>query len=481
MTPEPIRFIMACPEGHMDDVDWYTVIHQNRRTCPNDRYFLWLGSGSLWSIRLTCPVCGASRRLGDIYCSELECSGRYPEREEIDGPPRRQGCRSKAIIIQRQAANLRIPELRTLFTIPPRYTRLHDLLQLDPIFSILVSGSINNKRELENKLQRLVDYHRISRSIMDEILSCSWEELKQAIKDVLAQPSYSYDELLLEEFHALIDGSINGIPPIRGPSINSPPYIEINPNYVRRVSGPNGHVFRVVPIQHLRAVTVQIGYRRDIPITGKPQPKMVDIGFPDPRNPTVKWYPGVELFGEGIFIMLDENDGYQFEMQGTCTEEWIKAFRERMSGVHPSYLFRGAGREELHPAFVWWHSLAHLLIRSISLEAGYSSASIRERIYLEITDERARGGIILYATQSGVDGTLGGLIALVPYFETILDRALELSEVCSGDPLCRETRFNFKRGMCNGAACYGCLLLSETSCEHRNIWLDRNVLIENMP
>ena len=52
-----------------------------------------------------------------------------------------------------------------------------------------------------------------------------------------------------------------------------------------------------------------------------------------------------------------------------------------------------AARYELHPLFVWWHTLSHSLIRAISNEAGYSSASIRERVYIEVRgDGTARGG-----------------------------------------------------------------------------------------
>jgi len=476
---EPIRFVVACPEGHMDDVDWYTVVHGPRSNCPNNRYFIWRGSGMLSSITLECPFCGASRNLGSAYGDDYECTGRYPERENVNERPYRPGnCRSRAKMIQRQASNLRIPEIRTLFTIPPRYTELHRLLQLRPIFSLIVAVRIRSKDELAEMLQRLVDQGVISETVMEEILSHSWDDIRQAINDILTPPPTSYEDLLLEEFHELIKGSVNGIPPLIGPSVNSPPLIEIDPNLVKKFEGPNGHVFRVVPILHLRAVTVQIGYRREIPIRNT-TPKLVDIGFPDSRDPLVKWYPGVELFGEGIFIMLDENEGWHFELSGSDSHEWLRAFSNSSNDVYPSYVFRGRFREELHPVFVWWHTLSHLLIRSVSLEAGYSSASIRERVYIELRDGRARGGVVLYATQPGADGTLGGLVALVPYFDSILERALESARICSGDPLCSET--HFKKGMYNGAACYGCLLLSETSCEHRNMWLDRNVLNENPP
>lgn len=465
---EPIRFIMACPKGHMDDVDWYVVVHSEKRDCTNDEYFIWRGSGPLRSIQLECPRCRRRRNLGEAYRADYECTGRYPEREGIDEAPRRpRNCGRAAKIIQRQASNLRIPELRILFTVPPRYTRLHGLLQLQPIYISVMNG-IGSKEELARRLDRLVERGFISEAVRAEILSHEWGEIAQAIEDIMTPVPRSYDELLKEEFHALIEGSVRGIPPRTGPRPGSPPLIEIDPNQVRRVEGPNGHALRIVPVLHLHAIMIQVGYRRDIP-AGDEEPELVDIGFSDPNNPGgPKWYPGVELFGEGIFIMLDGDCGWHFELKGENTRRWREAF-DAESG----------NERRFHPVFVWWHTLSHLLIRSVSLDAGYSSASIRERVYLEIEEEQIRGGILLYATQPGSDGTLGGLIALVPYFERILERALELSKTCSCDPLCLETKFS--RGRYNGAACYACLLLSETSCEHRNMWLDRNVLIENMP
>jgi hypothetical protein len=466
--PDPIRFIIACPKGHMDDVDWYAVVHGENGGCTNDRYFIWQGTGSLRSIYLKCPRCRRQRNLGEAYDNDYECTGRYPEREEINGTPNRpRNCRCAAKIIQRQASNLRIPELKILFTVPPRYTKLHALLQLPPIYVLIraLMGSIGSKEELAGYLHRLVESGLISKATESEIMSHEWEEIARSIDDVMGPVPKSYEELLRDEFHALIRGSIDGIPPIMCPRPGSPPLIEIDPHRVKRVVGYNGHTLRIVPVLHLHSIMVQTGYMRDV---GGVEPEPVDIGIPDPVNQGKKWYPGIELFGEGIFILLDENDGWHFELEGSSTLRWREAFN---SG--------GRDKPELHPVFVWWHTLSHLLIRSVSLDAGYSSASIRERVYLEFEGERVRGGIILYATQPGSDGALGGLIALVPYFERILGRALESSMTCSCDPLCWETKFSRERY--NGAACYGCLLLSETSCEHRNMWLDRNVLNENMP
>ena len=109
----------------------------------------------------------------------------------------------------------------------------------------------------------------------------------------------------------------------------------------------------------------------------------------------------------------------------------------------------------------------------------YSSAAIRERVFVEIDEEfgDAKGGVLLYTAQPGGDGTLGGLIALVPQFERIVAAAIRDIDACSNDPLCGDE--TFRVGKYNGAACYSCALVSETSCEHRNMRLDRNLLIQD--
>ena len=194
-------------------------------------------------------------------------------------------------------------------------------------------------------------------------------------------------------------------------------------------------------------------------------------------NANEKWYPGVDFLGEGLFITLHDDDSWHFPITGASTNRWNQGYRDRAS--YPDYVFRGLGRDELTPLFVWWHTFSHLLMRSVSIEAGYSAASIRERVYIQNDGNRLRGGIVLYATKPGSEGSLGGLMALAPYFDDILHIAFDMLATCSGDPLCIENEYT--NGKYNGAACYGCLLASETSCEHRNMWLDRAVVLENMP
>ena len=124
------------------------------------------------------------------------------------------------------------------------------------------------------------------------------------------------------------------------------------------------------------------------------------------------------------------------------------------------------------------HSLSHLLIAAVSLECGYAASSIRERIYAG----ESGYGILLYTGTSGSEGTLGGIVQVGKRIEHHLTTALEFGKLCSNDPVCaqhqpdnmQEERF------LHGSACHSCLLIAETSCERRNEFLDRALVVDTV-
>jgi hypothetical protein len=206
---------------------------------------------------------------------------------------------------------------------------------------------------------------------------------------------------------------------------------------------------------------VQTGYRR---LDGNPVDRRASINHEH-------WYPGVELFGEGIFVDLVDAEGNPAAVPviGEAAAAWRRTAPGTEGWVQDV-------ATQLNPEFVWLHTLSHRLISAISLSCGYSSAALRERVFLDTTGRGPQfGGVLIYTVQPGGDGTLGGLVSLVPTFSRVLSRAFNDLDACSNDPLCSREHFNHER--VNGAACYACLFQSETSCEHRNALLDRNVLL----
>ena len=85
-------------------------------------------------------------------------------------------------------------------------------------------------------------------------------------------------------------------------------------------------------------------------------------------------------------------------------------------------------------------------------------------------------------TSAGAQGSLGGLVAMAPRFAYILKSALERLRICSNDPVCADHEPDDRSGdrATHGAACHGCLLIAETSCEMKNLFLDRDLLVQTM-
>jgi hypothetical protein len=327
-------------------------------------------------------------------------------------------------------------------------------LGLASIFPIVASQPKWTKADLLSKLQ----YASQTPGLIDPnsvlvVEQAPETELLEAIEDMRKHSSIqqTYQEVRQQELQALKDASAKGAPPKASKVAWD---FEVDKNEVRTVQFPSGLPLRVTPVRKLRVIAVQRGYYR--PVRGGAV-KMVERFLVMGTN---RWYPGVELRGEGIFLDLP---------QGAVP------IREDPSGWLPE--FSRTSNPAYHPIYVWWHTLAHRIITALGIDSGYSAASLRERIYFDPTNQN-NSGILISASQSGGDGTMGGLIALVSQFERVLDAALINIHTCSNDPLCMESTLTHERT--NGAACYACSLLSETSCEFLNSSLDRNLLRLNI-
>ena len=153
-----------------------------------------------------------------------------------------------------------------------------------------------------------------------------------------------------------------------------------------------------------------------------------------------------------------------------------------------SWQRRFAGKAPQYPGtpYVLLHSVSHALMAEIALDCGYPASSLKERVYA-LSGGRGGGdfdrcGVLIYTASAGAQGTLGGLVATAPRFAYILRSALERLRICSNDPICADHEPDERSGdrATHGAACHGCLLIAETSCELRNLFLDRSLLVRTM-
>jgi len=127
--------------------------------------------------------------------------------------------------------------------------------------------------------------------------------------------------------------------------------------------------------------------------------------------------------------------------------------------------------------YVLLHTLSHLVIQSLAMRCGYPASSIRERIYAD--EAGGRYGLLLYTGTTDADGTLGGLVQQARHIEDHLAQALRSGALCSHDPICSQHSpgESLENRWLHGAACHGCALVAETSCEMRNDYLDRALVV----
>jgi hypothetical protein len=231
----------------------------------------------------------------------------------------------------------------------------------------------------------------------------------------------------------------------------------------------------LIEVQRLREVRALRGFTRLAPPTEEPKDQARIAKLSRER---LDWLPAVEVRGEGIFLELDPKtvSGWQTQhrsliepllasIQKRYEQSWLELGRE---GELP--------KQPITASFLLIHTLAHALIRQLSLDCGYSSASLRERLYVQDEEPRMTG-LLIYTGSSDADGTLGGLSrqAQPARFEQFFIDAVRNLAWCSNDPLCIHGEASSEP--LNRAACHSCALVAETSCERFNQLLDRAVLV----
>ena len=120
--------------------------------------------------------------------------------------------------------------------------------------------------------------------------------------------------------------------------------------------------------------------------------------------------------------------------------------------------------------FLVLHTFSHVLMKELEFSCGYPTASLTERLYF--SDRMC--GVLIYTTD-GAEGSMGGLVwqGQPELIENIIHKAMQRALNCASDPICWENVDQL-----NYAACFSCAMVSETSCEKRNVGLDRRILVD---
>ena len=459
------RFVRACPKGHVDDIDWYRFVHGAHDPC---RHQLWLDEhgtgGDLSDLVVRCG-CGKRRGLGEA--KEIEnrplddCSGARPWLGRYAG----ERCQLPARLLIRTASNAWFPQVVSVLSLPESgsavdqaVAALWDDLQI--VDSAEALAFITRKPAVAEGLEPFGQAEVLDAIQRRASGSAAERPVKQVELDaLLAAPLGLVDDLPIDtDFHAqrLPDSA-----------------------WRRTADSVADGIAAVVQLHRLREVAALAGFTRfeavmpDINGEYDTDVERAEIAL-DPS-----WFPAVENLGEGIFLQLDAasvdrwlaRTGVATRLDALAAghQRWDERRRAQSRGQHARSFPGGP--------YVLLHTLAHLLIQSLAVRCGYPAASIRERVYVD-SDTR-RFGLLLYTASADAEGTLGGLVQQARSIEDHLAQALGAAALCSNDPVCawHDSGRSLEERWLHGAACHGCALVAETSCEMRNDYLDRALVV----
>lgn len=466
----PVRFITACRQGHIDDFPWIWWAHRDRETGECDSPALYLRShgrsAALADLYVECRGCqtdgqSTRRSLGDAFGEDAlgggRCSGRRPWLGD-----RETDCEGGRRVLQRGASNVHFPVVCSSLSIPPASEAIMQILSESAALLAAVPAEA-----LPATLQGLASNWEIP----FETVMAAWRQMSN---DGPAHQGLTEKVARAEEYAALSasrhDPVVAGVTPEFENTVMAAPH-ELSA-WFDLVGG----------VSRLREVRALAGFSRidPYPVSAERVREALARKFIAPVSKTWKpWLPAAEIRGEGLFLRF----------RTETVNAWIAA-NPALSARAGELDRRGAlaaaerGYDRdytVTPRLLLVHSFAHALIRQISIECGYSASALRERLYIAEDDEPsgAMHGVLIYTGSADSEGSLGGLVRLAtPALLTpIVQRALAAAGWCGSDPVCLETEPAQAGERISGAACHCCLLLPETACEKFNRELDRVALV----
>ncbi|ESQ15971.1 MAG: DUF1998 domain-containing protein [Thiohalocapsa sp. PB-PSB1] len=476
-TAVPVRFLVACRNGHLDDFPWVEFVHGGPTSCRSVLRMMQFGvSDSVADVVIKCETCDQSRRMIDAFDPQRDnplmplCDCYHPHLENTRSTGScvdqdNQPLRMEAILLG--ASNSWFPINLSALAVP--VTGVSQLAQLvedhwllfEQVTSPTILAAFRGTPALQAVLQPFEDF--------DD--AAIWQQV-QAKRDAQPADDDDHEDLKTPEWRAFVAAD---------PKQNTDDF------RLQQIQVPQGYdpyFEQVVLLHRLREARALVGFTR-IQAAGEfgeewrvPAERRAPLG-----NGTLTWVPAAEVRGEGVFIRFRED-----ALATWLARPDVRALEQTFLEAHRRWR---AARNIAPPSdafpgmrFVLLHSFAHVLMRQLALECGYTSASVRERIYAADAQDDAgpMAGVLIYTAASDSEGTLGGLVAqgepqILAYH---LDQALKQAELCTSDPLCAD-HHPFEHGTTlHGAACHACTFSPETSCERGNKYLDRRVLVQTL-
>ena len=454
----PVRFVLACDAGHVQDFPWFEWVHGSGAADDGREHKMKLlgGTGAgigLGAVKVKCS-CGKSRTLQGAGSPEtlkkFTCTGNRPWL----GPDSQEECSRPLMLVQRGATNLYFQDIVSSILVPPYSQRAYRLLQSPAVKremeEIELVNGVPNPVIAEHYLRRISKKNAVSIELLQE----AYQRIYTPEAADKTTQSVDEEQYRFEEYRAFTQQN----------SSSDNDLVVEHEDLSESSEAFSAHVEVLGKVEKLVETRALVSFTR---VTPEGRKNELSKSKKD-------WLPAISGNGEGIFISLDMS---KIEKWNTLSNVIKRVARIRAHAEQSKIASRRSGNE-ITPTFVMLHTLAHMLNRRLAFDCGYGSSSIKERIYESSKTDQPMAGILLYTASSGGDDTLGGLVAMAALnrFENVFQNTLNDCMLCSNDPLCSGSQGQGPNSV-NLAACYGCALLPETSCEESNSFLDRGLLI----
>ena len=446
----PVRFVVTCSAGHLQDFPWMSW-PRHSEVCTRKKPLELIGDGAgLKGLKVHCTECKAERDLDGALSpgalGKMQCDGKSPW---LKLPAT--GCGHGPVAIQRGASNAYFPVIASALDVPPFGGSFREMIE-----------------DFWDDLTTLDDRSQIPAYVRKKIhpvwydTNVTAEDLSARIMSLLKMLDEKTGDLRPNEHVMLCSGS---------PGDQEFPEFQITPQALPPEM--DGLLNRLVSVERLREVRALKGFTRLSPAEAEDTSALLAPLSEKKLN----WLPAIEVRGEGIFINFDESKVAPWEGR---PEVEARAAAAHAAAERAWKEHNGEDRPfpmTISPRLLLVHTTAHALADRLSLDSGYSTASIRERLYVS-PGPGGMCGFLLYTAAPDSDGTLGGLSRKGRTSELgpILLTALRNLEWCSSDPLCSSGILSLSEGS-GSAACHCCTFVPETSCEHFNRHLDRGMLV----
>jgi uncharacterized protein DUF1998 len=459
----PVRFVLTCKRGHIDDFPWIQWAHRDTGVAC-DKPALHLRSrgksAALGDLYVECH-CRMKQGLAGIFrtgeMKKFRCRGKRPWLLSWEQ------CGGDVITLQRGGSNVHFPVTASMLSIPPASDSIAKILEHEWDWLSFVPNEM-----LPSILEGFFKQREI---IVDPQLAIEWVIRRKGIDT--EDESNKEQNARYQEFQSLMEECRPIAIETHRPEFENVPFTpaETHLPWIDLASA----------VHRLREVRALCGFTRvqpyslnieDIP-DAVLQKKIAPLSAG-----MINWRPAIEVRGEGIFLRLNDLRVTEWASNPLVinrAERINRIFLDRCNrdNLEPPY--------QITPRYLLTHSLAHILIRRMSLDCGYSSASLRERLYVSDGDGNvpSMAGILIYTASSDSDGSLGGIVSLATpeRISSLLERAIQDALWCGNDPVCIETEPQINGERLSAAACHNCLLLPETACEKFNRGLDRGMLV----